>query len=125
MVASLEERGIKHISTTVVEDGIEVQQARAGAGRRGPATRRRPLHGQAPGHLAREPTGAPPFLPAPQVFFHDPSGFMIEICNCDALPICPLRRQTDEARSPCALAASRDSMDSDSVCTDVLSLHAL
>ncbi|XP_042497260.1 uncharacterized protein LOC122076047 [Macadamia integrifolia] len=25
-----------------------------------------------------------------QLFFHDPDGFMIEICNCDNLPIIPL-----------------------------------
>ncbi|CAN6482531.1 unnamed protein product [Victoria cruziana] len=25
-----------------------------------------------------------------QVFFHDPDGYMIEICNCDKLPILPL-----------------------------------
>nr|VDD58818.1 unnamed protein product [Brassica oleracea] len=25
-----------------------------------------------------------------QIFFHDPDGFMIEICNCDSLPVVPL-----------------------------------
>ncbi|XP_059638005.1 glyoxylase I 4-like [Cornus florida] len=25
-----------------------------------------------------------------QIFFHDPDGFMIEICNCDVLPVVPL-----------------------------------
>jgi len=25
-----------------------------------------------------------------QIFFHDPDGFMIEICNCDNLPVIPL-----------------------------------
>ncbi|KAJ7962876.1 Metallothiol transferase fosB [Quillaja saponaria] len=25
-----------------------------------------------------------------QMFFHDPDGFMIEICNCDSLPVVPL-----------------------------------
>ncbi|XP_043708804.1 uncharacterized protein LOC122658018 [Telopea speciosissima] len=25
-----------------------------------------------------------------QVFFHDPDGYMIEICNCDKLPVLPL-----------------------------------
>ncbi|WJX74878.1 Glyoxylase I 4 [Trifolium repens] len=25
-----------------------------------------------------------------QMFFHDPDGFMIEICNCDSLPVIPL-----------------------------------
>ena len=27
-----------------------------------------------------------------QLFFHDPDGFMIEICNCDNLPVVPLAR---------------------------------
>ncbi|KAH6764355.1 Lactoylglutathione lyase / glyoxalase I family protein [Perilla frutescens var. frutescens] len=25
-----------------------------------------------------------------QLFFHDPDGFMIEICNCDNIPMVPL-----------------------------------
>lgn len=25
-----------------------------------------------------------------QIFFHDPDGFMVEICNCDNLPVVPL-----------------------------------
>lgn len=25
-----------------------------------------------------------------QLFFHDPDGFMIEICDCDNLPVVPL-----------------------------------
>ena len=25
-----------------------------------------------------------------QIFFHDPDGFMIEICNCDNIPVIPL-----------------------------------
>lgn len=25
-----------------------------------------------------------------QLFFHDPDGFMIEICNCDSLPVIPI-----------------------------------
>ncbi|KAI5021810.1 uncharacterized protein LOC123407912 [Hordeum vulgare subsp. vulgare] len=29
-----------------------------------------------------------------QIFFHDPDGFMIEICNCDNLPVVPLVDQT-------------------------------
>ncbi|XP_034696641.1 uncharacterized protein LOC117922590 [Vitis riparia] len=28
-----------------------------------------------------------------QLFFHDPDGFMIEICNCDNLPVIPLSGQ--------------------------------
>ncbi|XP_039070827.1 metallothiol transferase FosB-like [Hibiscus syriacus] len=27
-----------------------------------------------------------------QLFFHDPDGFMIKICNCDNLPVIPLLR---------------------------------
>jgi hypothetical protein len=27
-----------------------------------------------------------------QLFFHDPDGFMIEVCNCDQLPVVPLAR---------------------------------
>jgi hypothetical protein len=27
-----------------------------------------------------------------QLFFHDPDGFMIEVCNCDQLPVVPLYR---------------------------------
>ncbi|KAJ3694205.1 hypothetical protein LUZ60_009685 [Juncus effusus] len=30
-----------------------------------------------------------------QLFFHDPDGFMIEICNCDVLPVIPLRVGSD------------------------------
>ncbi|XAR66919.1 hypothetical protein NMG60_11013299 [Bertholletia excelsa] len=29
-----------------------------------------------------------------QLFFHDPDGFMIEICNCDNLPVIPLSQDT-------------------------------
>lgn len=25
-----------------------------------------------------------------QLFFHDPDGFMVEICNCDNLPVVPI-----------------------------------
>ncbi|CAA6663819.1 unnamed protein product [Spirodela intermedia] len=25
-----------------------------------------------------------------QLFFHDPDGYMVEVCNCQVLPICPL-----------------------------------
>ncbi|KAF5194786.1 Lactoylglutathione lyase / glyoxalase [Thalictrum thalictroides] len=46
----LKEMGIEHISRTVEEGGIYVDQ----------------------------------------LFFHDPDGFMIEICNCDNLPVIPL-----------------------------------
>lgn len=33
-----------------------------------------------------------------QIFFHDPDGFMIEICNCDNLPVVPL---AGEMARPC------------------------
>lgn len=29
-----------------------------------------------------------------QLFFHDPDGFMVEICNCDSLPVVPLAGET-------------------------------
>ncbi|KAM0920721.1 hypothetical protein ACQ4PT_007295 [Festuca glaucescens] len=29
-----------------------------------------------------------------QIFFHDPDGYMIEICNCDNLPVVPLADHT-------------------------------
>nr|GMD58169.1 lactoylglutathione lyase-like [Ipomoea batatas] len=44
-----------------------------------------------------------------QVFFHDPDGYMVEICNCDNLPMlpissggrsCPLRRPTAAPAQP-------------------------
>lgn len=28
-------------------------------------------------------------LPVPQLFFHDPDNLMIEICNCELLPLVP------------------------------------
>ncbi|KAG2718732.1 hypothetical protein I3843_03G225200 [Carya illinoinensis] len=33
-----------------------------------------------------------------QLFFHDPDGSMIEICNCDNLPVIPLADQHDMTR---------------------------
>nr|XP_043627077.1 metallothiol transferase FosB-like [Erigeron canadensis] len=35
-----------------------------------------------------------------QLFFHDPDGFMIEICNCDSLPMIPIAG--DMVRSSCS-----------------------
>ncbi|XP_073023462.1 glyoxylase I 4-like [Primulina eburnea] len=40
-----------------------------------------------------------------QIFFHDPDGYMIEICNCQNIPIlpissCPLKRITNPTSSP-------------------------
>ncbi|KAK9060458.1 hypothetical protein SSX86_021162 [Deinandra increscens subsp. villosa] len=34
-----------------------------------------------------------------QLFFHDPDGFMIEICNCDNLPVIPI---AGEMVTPCS-----------------------
>ncbi|XP_048129748.1 glyoxylase I 4-like [Rhodamnia argentea] len=34
-----------------------------------------------------------------QLFFHDPDGFMIEICNCDSLPVVPLAGEVARACS--------------------------
>ncbi|KAG8067325.1 hypothetical protein GUJ93_ZPchr0005g15946 [Zizania palustris] len=38
-----------------------------------------------------------------QIFFHDPDGFMIEICNCDNLPVVPLA----DGQPPLAMAACK------------------
>ncbi|XP_020099277.1 uncharacterized protein LOC109717783 [Ananas comosus] len=35
-----------------------------------------------------------------QLFFHDPDGFMIEICNCDNLRVIPLPAQPLASRNP-------------------------
>ncbi|EMS60611.1 hypothetical protein TRIUR3_34137 [Triticum urartu] len=40
-----------------------------------------------------------------QIFFHDPDGFMIEICNCDKLPVVPLAGQ-NFAMTACQRVAS-------------------
>ncbi|WVZ96743.1 hypothetical protein U9M48_042344 [Paspalum notatum var. saurae] len=40
-----------------------------------------------------------------QIFFHDPDGFMIEICNCDNLPVIPLAG--DRAAPPVLGACKR------------------
>lgn len=40
-----------------------------------------------------------------QIFFHDPDGFMIEICNCDNLPVIPLAG--DLQRAPAVLGACK------------------
>ncbi|XP_068640803.1 glyoxylase I 4-like [Aristolochia californica] len=46
-----------------------------------------------------------------QLFFHDPDGYMIEICNCDDLPVLPLSasplRQTITSKKLQALAGSK------------------
>ncbi|KAI3861542.1 hypothetical protein MKW98_000494 [Papaver atlanticum] len=35
-----------------------------------------------------------------QLFFHDPDGYMIEICNCDNIPIIPLSASACPIRKP-------------------------
>lgn len=40
-----------------------------------------------------------------QLFFHDPDGYMIEMCNCQNLPVlpistCPLKQPTNQAPVP-------------------------
>lgn len=37
-----------------------------------------------------------------QLFFHDPDGFMIEICNCDNLPVIPLAAANDNMIHSCS-----------------------
>ncbi|KAL8152547.1 hypothetical protein V2J09_010307 [Rumex salicifolius] len=39
-----------------------------------------------------------------QIFFHDPDGMMIEICNCDVLPIIPIGVGEVSAVRSCSLA---------------------
>eukprot|EP00250_Pteridium_aquilinum_P035786 c9930_g1_i1 orf=80-652(-) len=34
-----------------------------------------------------------------QIFFHDPDGFMIEVCTCDNLPLIPLKSSPPSAHS--------------------------
>ncbi|XP_016174116.1 uncharacterized protein LOC107616684 [Arachis ipaensis] len=38
-----------------------------------------------------------------QLFFHDPDAFMIEICNCDSLPVIPLTAAPAVTSSSCSL----------------------
>ncbi|KAL6897812.1 hypothetical protein ACP4OV_006771 [Aristida adscensionis] len=40
-----------------------------------------------------------------QIFFHDPDGFMIEICNCDNLPVIPLAGDRAPVLGACKRAA--------------------
>jgi hypothetical protein len=41
-----------------------------------------------------------------QIFFHDPDGFMIEICNCDNLPVVPLAGDRAPVMGACKRAAA-------------------
>ncbi|KAK4788402.1 hypothetical protein SAY86_019721 [Trapa natans] len=38
-----------------------------------------------------------------QLFFHDPDGYMIEICNCENLPVLPLSSSSSSSSSSCPL----------------------
>ncbi|EPS59665.1 hypothetical protein M569_15140, partial [Genlisea aurea] len=42
-----------------------------------------------------------------QLFFHDPDGFMIEICNCDNIPVVPLAGEVVHACSVLRLPAQQ------------------
>jgi hypothetical protein len=37
-----------------------------------------------------------------QLFFHDPDGFMIEICNCEKLPVEPLATSAAVTAATCS-----------------------
>ncbi|KAF8726021.1 hypothetical protein HU200_020605 [Digitaria exilis] len=41
-----------------------------------------------------------------QIFFHDPDGFMIEICNCDNLPVVPIAGDRVPVLGACKRAAA-------------------
>lgn len=41
-----------------------------------------------------------------QVFFHDPDSYMIEICNCDKIPILPLSSCPFKTRTPSLIGTS-------------------
>jgi hypothetical protein len=42
-----------------------------------------------------------------QIFFHDPDAFMIEVCNCDNLPVVPLAAAAADQRAPAVLGACK------------------
>ena len=42
-----------------------------------------------------------------QIFFHDPDGFMIEVCTCDNLPVVPLNSTSNNGGSACRAMLSR------------------
>lgn len=45
-----------------------------------------------------------------QIFFHDPDGFMIEVCTCENLPLVPLK-SSPSALSLCSLSNSLNNDD--------------
>jgi hypothetical protein len=50
-----------------------------------------------------------------QLFFHDPDGFMIEVCNCDKLPVEPLTSPAcNSRRYPKPFKATTHTLASDS-----------
>jgi len=48
-----------------------------------------------------------------QLFFHDPDGFMIEMCNCENLPLVPLASASPACRFPSAIDSSLHMMNID------------
>jgi hypothetical protein len=42
-----------------------------------------------------------------QLFFHDPDGFMIEICNCEKLPVEPLATSAAVTAATCSSSLRR------------------
>lgn len=47
-----------------------------------------------------------------QIFIHDPDGFMIEICNCENLPVVPLQASASQAcRFPSAINSKLQMMN--------------
>ncbi|KAL5722947.1 Glyoxylase I 4 [Ranunculus cassubicifolius] len=49
-----------------------------------------------------------------QLFFHDPDGFMIEICNCDNLPVIPLSGEPVRVCSRINMAKQKQCVSSSS-----------
>lgn len=41
-----------------------------------------------------------------QLFFHDPDGFVIEVCDCNNLPVVPLKELDFSIREVCLLTRS-------------------
>jgi len=46
-----------------------------------------------------------------QLFIHDPDGFMIEMCNCENLPVVPLTPTSHGCRFPLAIDSKLQMMD--------------
>lgn len=52
----------------------------------------------------------------PQVFFHDPDGNMIELCNCQCLPVVPLSRSASAECSFSACANRQQQQQQEEAC---------